>query len=445
MTPPGSHAERLRRALRGAAEAGWAAVAAPVEGTVLSVAKAAAAAALETSEQDVVLVLDAARRAAHAALARTPDQMELLRAAGVVDSGGRGLVVLLDSLYETVSGVRPQAVSAVQEARPAALPRPAADVPAEGQGPAFEVMYLLEAHEDAVEVLRAVLSELGDSLLVVGADPLWNVHVHVDDAGRAVEAGVRAGRPYRIVVTHFGDQRAKSVVAPPRGGHGVVAISAGPGMTVLLERAGAVVVPAPPGRRPSSGELLDAVRRTGAAEVAVLPHHRDLVPVAEAAAEEARGDGLRVAVVPTTAQVQVLSAVAVHDPGRRFDEDVVAMTAAARATRHGGVTIATREALTMAGVCRPGDVLGLVGGDIGEILPAHDADARREAVDAVARDVVDRLLRPGGELVTIVTGADADSGLAQRLADHLSSTHPEVDVATHDGGMPLYLLLVGVE
>jgi dihydroxyacetone kinase-like predicted kinase len=392
-----------------------------------------------------VLVLDAARQAAHTALARTPDQMELLRLAGVVDSGGRGLVVLLDSLYETVSGVSPQAVSARQEARPAALPRPAADLPPEGQGPAFEVMYLLEAHDEAVDVLRAELGLLGDSLLVVGADPLWNIHVHVDDVGRAVEAGVRAGRPYRIVVTHFGDQRAKSAVAPPRGGHGIVAISAGPGMTALLEQAGAVVVPAPPGRRPSSGELLDAVRRTGAAEVAVLPHHRDLVSVAEAAAEEARADGLRVAVIPTTAQVQVLSAIAVHDAGRRFDEDVVAMTAAARATRHGGVTIATREALTMAGVCRPGDVLGLVGGDIGEVLPAHDAAARREGVDTVARDVVDRLLGPGGELVTIVTGADADPGLARRLADHLASTHPEVDVAIHDGGLPLYLLLVGVE
>ena len=116
---------------------------------------------------------------------------------------------------------------------------------------------------------------------------------------------MRAGRPYRIVVTHFGDQRAKlrGRVDPAArtSGHGVVAISAGPGMTALLEEAGAVVVPAPPGRRPSSGELLDAVRRTGAAEVAVLPHHRDLVPVAQTAAEDARAEGLRVAVIPTTA------------------------------------------------------------------------------------------------------------------------------------------------
>jgi uncharacterized protein len=447
LVPTTEPAQRVRRALRDASDAAWAAVAQPVEGTVLSVAKAAATAAEASAGSDAVAVLTAAVRAAHTALAKTPDQMELLRAAGVVDSGGRGLVVLLDSLLETVSGVATSAATAREEARPAALPRPAHDPPLAGVGPAFEVMYLLEAGAADVEVLRAELAPLGDSLLVVGAERLWNVHVHVDDVGAAVEAGVRAGRPYRIVVTHFGDQRARAqdaFVSQPSG-HAVVAISAGPGMSHLLEQAGALVVVAPPGRRPSSAELLDAVRRTGAPEVILLPHHRDLVPVAQAAAEEARDDGIRVAVIPTTAAVQVLSALAVHDAGRRFGEDVVAMTAAAGATRHGGVTIATREALTVAGVCRPGDVLGLLGGDVGEIRSAHDAGERRSALDEVARDVLERLLGPGGELVTLVVGADAEPAFAPRLVEYLSAAHPEVDVAVHDGGQPLYLLLVGVE
>jgi dihydroxyacetone kinase-like predicted kinase len=216
-------------------------------------------------------------------------------------------------------------------------------------------------------------------------------------------------------------------------------------MTALLEEAGALVVPAPPGRRPSSAELLDAVRRAGAPEVVLLPHHRDLVPVAQTTAEAARAEGIRVAVVPTTAAVQVLSAMAVHDAGRRFDEDVVAMTGAARATRHGGVTIAMREALTMAGVCRPGDVLGLLGGDIGSVRPAHGAAERVSAVREVARDIVERLLGPGGELVTLVVGADADAALAPTLVEHLGQTHPEVEVVVVAGGQPLYLLLVGVE
>jgi uncharacterized protein len=449
--PAGGAGQRVRLALRAASDAAWAAVAKPVEGTVLSVARAAAAAAESCPGEDAVAVLKAAVTAAHTALAHTPEQMDLLRRAGVVDAGGRGLVVLLDSLLESLSGVGAASVTARDEAHPPALPRPAHDMPPDGVGPAFEVMYLLDADDHAVEVLREELAPLGDALLVVGGSGLWNVHVHVDDVGAAVEAGVRAGRPYRIAVTHFGDQRAKAAGASPSPahraatGHGVVAISAGPGMTALLERAGALVVPAPPGRRPSSAELLDAVRQTGAPEVVLLPHHRDLVPVAEAAAEEARADGLRVVVIPTTAAVQVLSALAVHDPGRRFGEDVVAMTAAARATRHGGVTIATREALTMAGVCRPGDVLGLLGGDVGEIRTTHDAEERRAMIDEVARDVVDRLLGSGGELVTLVVGADAEPQLANGLVEHLAATHPEVDVTVLDGGQPLYLLLVGVE
>ncbi|HTY71941.1 MAG TPA: DAK2 domain-containing protein [Actinomycetes bacterium] len=443
LSEGGPAVEAVRRALRRASDAAWAAVAAPVEGTVLSVAAAVAKAAESVQADDPLRVLAEAVREAHEALARTPEQMELLRAAGVVDSGARGLVVLLDSLLETVSGVAPPPVSAREEARPPALPRPAHDLLPEG-GPAFEVMYLLEADDDAVEALREQLAGLGDSLLVVGGEGLWNVHIHVDDVGAAVEAGIRAGRPYRIAVTHFGDQRARAAVRPA-GGHRVVAISAGPGMTSLLERAGAVVVPAPPGRRPSSAEMLEAVRRTGAADVILLPHHRDLLPVAEAAAVEARADGIRVAVVPTTAAVQVLSALAVHDPGRAFGEDVVAMTAAARATRHGGVTVSTREALTMAGVCRPGDVLGLLGGDIGEVRPAADATEREEAVALVAQDVLDRLLGPGGELVTLVLGEEAEASLGSRLQGYLAARHPEVDVTVVEGGQPLYLLLVGVE
>jgi uncharacterized protein len=444
-TPAAGAAERVRRALRDASDAAWAAVAIPVEGTVLSVARAAAAAAQACPVDDVVAVLQAAAGAAHDALARTPDQMPLLRHAGVVDAGGRGLVVLLDSLLETISGVAAPAVTAHDEARPPALPRPALDLPPEGEGPSFEVMYLLEAPDASVELLKRELALLGDALLVVGGDGLWNVHVHVDDVGAAVEAGIRAGRPYRIAVTHFGDQRARAAPARNAGTHRVVAVSAGPGMTELLEGAGAVVVPSPPGRRPSSADLLDAVRRSGAAEVVLLPHSPALGPLAQAAAEEARRDGIRVAVIPTTAAVQVLSALAVHDPGRRFDDDVVAMTAAARATRHGGVTVATRDALTVAGVCHPGDVLGLLAGDIADVRPAHDAQDRRTAIDAVARDVVERLLGPGGELVTLVVGADADAGVASRLAEHLAASHPEVDVAIHDGGQPLYLLLMGVE
>ena len=168
----------------------------------------------------------------------------------------------------------------------------------------------------------------------------------------------------------------------------------------------------------------------------MLPNDADSLAVAEAAAAKARDEGLRVAVIPTRASVQALAALAVHDLERRFEDDVVAMTAAAGHCRHGGVTVAAREAVTMAGVCRPGDVLGIVDGDFAVI---------GDDLVTVARTVLDRMLGSGGELVTLVTGADAQPGLAEAVAAHAREGRPEVDTVQYDGGQPRYPLLIGVE
>jgi hypothetical protein len=210
----------------------------------------------------------------------------------------------------------------------------------------------------------------------------------------------------------------------------------------LCESAGAAVVRGGPGRRASTAELLEGLRATRARDIVVLPNDADSLAVAEAAAGKARDEGLRVAVIPTRASVQALAALAVHDPQRRFEDDVVAMTAAAGHCRHGGVTVATREAVTMAGVCRTGDVLGIVDGDFAVI--GND-------LAEVARTVVDRMLGSGGELVTLVTGAPGSAGdadpqaLAQAVVEHLHRTRPEVDAVVYDGGQPRYPLLIGVE
>ncbi len=430
-------AEALRTALEHAARSGYAAVAQPVEGTILTVARVAAESARAT-EGGTTEVVRAAAHGAHQALDRTPELLEVLRAAGVVDAGGRGLTVVLDALVQTMTGQRPAAA-------PARMAKPQLTVPvvgAEGAhrgGPAFEVMFLLEADEQATDSLKAHLAGLGDSLLVVGGDGLWNVHVHVDDVGAAIEAGVRAGRPYRIKVTHFGEQVARQQAARAPGTRAVVVLLPGPGLAELALACGALVVESAsgsPGRRPATRDVLLAVQQAHSDEVVVLPDDRDTVAVAEAAAEYARAGGLRVAVIPTRAPVQVLAALAVHDPGRRFEDDVVAMTAAARATRRGAVTVAVREALTSAGVCRPGDVLGLVEDDVACI---------GVTVGEVAEQVLDRMLSAGGELVTVILGQDAGTGLGEALADHVRHAHPEVETQVHDGGQEHYPVLLGVE
>jgi dihydroxyacetone kinase-like predicted kinase len=145
---------------------------------------------------------------------------------------------------------------------------------------------------------------------------------------------------------------------------------------------------------------------------------------------------MSVAVLPTRASVQGLAALAVHDAGRTFEDDVIAMTAAARATRHAEVAIAQEEALTSAGVCRPGDVLGFVEGDVATIGPD---------VVSVGKALIDRLLAGGGELVTVVCGSDTDGVVVDQLRAHVQETYPGVDTIEYDGGQARFPLLLGVE
>lgn len=425
------------RALQAGTAAGYEAVAEPVEGTMLSVFRAAADAALEAAEDggSLARVVRTAVTAGDAAVLDTREQNEKNRRAGVVDAGGRGIAVILAAMDTAMTGRRPPAAQGLR-VTPQESPAPAtlgADL-VEG-GPAYEVMYLLEAPDGAVAALRSSLHDLGDSLLVVGGDGLWNVHVHVDDVGAAVERGIEAGRPFRIRVTHFADQ-VHTEKRPTRTGRAVVAAVAGPGLDSLFTEAGAATISAAAGRLASTEEILDAILATNRAEAVVLPNHRELVPAAEAAAHEAGEQGVHVAVIPTRTQVQGVAALAVHQADHTFDTDVVAMTTAAAHCRDGAVTIAATHGVTTAGVCEPGDVLGVVAGDFVEI---------GSGIVDVARSVLDRMLGMGGELVTLIEGSDAPTGLANDLIAWLEETHPEVDAVIYPGGQTRYLLLLGVE
>lgn len=455
----GPDAAALRRALRTAADSAYEAVAHPVEGTMLTVAAAAAGAA-EAVDGGLAEVVRAAHTGARAALAATPTRLGVLRSAGVVDAGGLGLVAVLGALSDAVTGDAPTATGSAAGAGTAFRTVPAAGGapvptctepagaagPPEGPvepaapedcrsagGPAFEVIYLLEAPPAAVPLLRARLDGLGDSLVVVGGDGLWNVHVHVDDVGAAIEAGIEAGRPYRIRVTHFGEQARRTEDRQERA---VVVLVRGDGMARLCAQAGATVVAVGPGEWPASGEIAAAIRRARAREVILLPNDTELRHAAGAAVDQARAEGVRVALIPTRSAVQGIAALAVHEPSRRFDEDVVAMTSAAGATRYAEVAVAERESWTMAGVCQASDVLGLIDGDVA-VIGADLADT--------AVLVLDRMLAAGGEMVTLVLGATAPPGLADRLESHVRDAHLAVDTVTYDGGQAACPLLIGVE
>ena len=423
-------------ALRKAAEGAYTAVADPEEGTFLTVARAAgeaAVAAVDGGRTDLDDVVLAAADGARAALERTPAQLAALREAGVVDAGGAGLCLVLDALVRTVTGIEPVRPALAPPARSRHGSEHAPHQPP--PGPGSEVQYLLaDADEAAVARLHERLAGLGDSLVIVGVDTPtgreWNVHVHVSDVGAAIEAGIEAGRPYRISVTPLAPVPPP---APVPGARAVVAAVHSDGLADLFRAEGVrVVVCGADGI--TEDDLLAEIVASGAQEVAVLPNDAGLTPAASRAAARGRDAGREIAVVPTRSPVQGLAAVAVADPDRRFGDDVIAMAEAAAATRWAEVTVADQEALTSAGLCRPGDVLGSAEGDVVVI---------GEELSAVACELLDRLLSAGGEMATLVVGPDG--ALGDAVCSHLASAHPTIEVIRYAGGPTGLPLQVGVE
>ena len=426
------------RAFVRASDAAYAAVGVPQEGTILSVARAAAESATATAERggDVAKVLRASASAAQVALARTPEQLEALARAGVVDAGGRALVVVFDTTERVLTGRWQPGAELTMGTHTIAVPT--LDDTLDPDGPAYEVMYLLDADDGNIGDLRQSLGALGDSLVVVGGEGLWNVHVHTDEVGAAIEAGIVAGRPYRIVVTHFAEQQAtvRARHAEQQQERAVVVAAAGRGLADLFEAAGARVIEFAVGDRLPISRVVDAIRLAGARDVIVLPNGSDHIAACEAAARQARDAGTRVAVLPTHTQVQGMSAIAVHEPGRDFDDDVIAMTAAAAQTRHGAITIASESGITMAGPCRPGDVLGVVDAEFAIV---------GDDMHTVAMQVVQMLMSGSAELVTLVTGDGADPAMAAALRRSIRQLRPDVDTVLYDGGQGRYPLLLAVE
>jgi len=418
----------------------WASVMRPVEGTILSVSRAAARAAGVAGPSlyaVVVAVLEAAREA----LAATPSQLPALGRAGVVDAGGAGYVLLLEALERVVTGdLGGESLLGENPLRRRAgwaqhLPVPSGQVPVPDPGaPAYEVMYLLaDTTADAVATLRHQLDGLGGSLLVVGSGDLWNVHVHVDDVGAAVEAGIQAGRPHRIRVTHLPDQTQRHADARAPA---VVACAAGEGLAAVFRDAGAAVVMSGPRRQPSAGRLLEAARATGARSVLLLPNDGDTVLAAAATARIAAEEGLDVRVVPTETAVQGIAALAVFDSSRDLGANALAMSSAATATRHAAVTVATKEEQTSAGWCHVGDAIGIIDGDVAVI---------GTDLAVVGGEVVDLLLAGGGELLTVVSGDDAPPGLGESLAASVRIRRRDLEVTQLYGGQGGYPLVLGVE
>ncbi|MGV9797009.1 DAK2 domain-containing protein [Mycobacterium sp. NPDC003449] len=409
----------------------------PVPGTIVSVLQAAAGAAEQCADDggDTADAAAAAADAAAVALDQTPKQLSVLAEAGVVDSGGRGLLVLLDAMTATLAGQAPRRgvyTPAPPEGGSAARSQPPTKVP-----PQFEVMYLLSGcGADAVERLRAGLDHMGESVAIAtsGGDE-YSVHVHVDDAGAAVEAGLAVGTLRRIQITALSTAGAR-----PAGGwaheRAVLAVADGDGGAELFASEGARVLRPDADEPVSAKHLLRALVDVGAAQVMVLPNGYVAAEELVAGCTAAIGWGIDVVPVPTGSMVQGLAALAVHDEGRQAVDDGYTMARAAAGARLGTVRVATEQALTWAGACRPGDGLGIAGDEV--LIVGPD-------LTAAAAGLIDLLLMAGGELITVLTGDGVGPAVGQALQEHVHHRHLGAELVTYHTGHRGDALLIGVE
>lgn len=424
------------------------AVAHPVEGTMLTVLRAAASAAerASTDGAPVEVVAGAAATEAAAALADTPKQLAVLAEAGVVDAGGRGVLLMLDQLVGVLTGE--PAPGRPEFAAPAQRPRSLQAQSGSEEQP-WEVMYMLEGvSERSATSLRDSLSVIGDCVTIAGDDDGRHaVHVHCGDIGAALEAGLGVGRPYQIRVESL--VRVQLMEHGPFAERAVVAVVTGDELAELCRHEGITVLQVADGTPPSVDLVERAIRDAASVHVTVLPGSADLTTVADEAAERVVAGGRDVVVVPCASPVQVLAALAVHDATRRAGDDVVAMAEAAAATRRGELAIAEQDAITWVGRVNAGDLVGFLDDEVvliesAEKLYGPTANERDVLVDA-AMAVLGRMLAAGGELVTILLGAAAPEGIEDSLAERLADGHPEVDVMAYPGGQTESVMTFGLE
>ena len=435
----------LRDGLRRGTDAAYQAVMRPVEGTILTVVRETAE-AVEALGDDLTLalLLETAYDASCASVERTPEMLPVLRDAGVVDAGGKGLTLLLAALLEVVTG--------------RAIPEPD-DVIAPGVVTAhlagddlsslrYEVMYLLEAPDDTMPMFRDTWSAIGDSIVVVGGDGLWNCHIHTNDIGGAVEAGIDAGRPRKIRITDLIEQveeerwvREADVLADldefadqPVVSTAVVAVGVGEGIRRLLTSLGVQqVVAGGQSMNPSTAQILEAVELCKADAVIVLPNNKNIVAVAK------QVDSLsekQVAVLSTHSVPEALAALVEYDPNATVDDNASSMQEALGRVRTGEVTQAVRTASVDGTEVREGDWMAL-GRDGVLGSAASPADAVYKLLDALVDD--------DSEIITVLIGCDAAAKDTDRIREHIEYAFPGLEVEFHDGGQPLYPYLVGVE
>jgi uncharacterized protein len=464
-----SGAHRVAEALKAASAAAYEAVLKPIEGTILTVVRETAEAATKAANEgaSLVVMLRDARNAGRKALDNTPELLPVLKDAGVVDAGGAGFLLFMDSALHVVDGEPlPEPIysdgPSAEQLEKVAL-RTANDGSVDVSELRYEVMFLLDLDDANLKIFKNAWGEIGDSIVVVGGDGLYNCHIHTNDIGAAVEAPlIVGGRPSKIRVTDLFEEmaeehakREESLGAPVEvlGGSrssgragsrqsalppvtcAVVAVASGEGLAELFGQMGVHgVVTGGQTMNPSTQELLDAVEHMNATQVVILPNNKNIIPVANKINELTKKD---VRVVPTCSMPEALAALVAYDPEASAEHNESQMSRAASSVATGEVTQAVRDTNSDAGQVKAGDFIGLVRGD-GVVAVAKN-------LETVCHDLIAKLISPGRELLTIISGDGATSQSTESLVAHIASVYPQITCEVHFGGQPLYPYLFGVE
>ncbi|MBL8776159.1 MAG: DAK2 domain-containing protein [Acidimicrobiales bacterium] len=442
------------RALDAAAAAAYGAVMRPVEGTILTVVResaeaATAHAAAEGDALTLVSVLDVARVAGGESLERTPELLPVLADAGVVDAGGAGFLLLLDVLLNLTDGrdipeppegsVEPQiSTHGDDHARSAEHDALA--------GLKYEVMYFLEAPDETIPAFKDVWAGIGDSIVVVGGDGIWNCHIHTDDIGASIEAALDCGRPRNIRVTDLLEQVGEEKWVREAEAHpepapdlapvpcAVVAVSTGDGIRRIFHSLGVQgTVTGGQSMNPSTAQLLEAVEAAPADHVVILPNNKNIIPVAQQVDAQT---SKTVRVVPTRGIAEGFASLLAYDPQATSDDNLEEMAAAAEAVLAGEVTQAVRDSTCDVGPIKEGDFLGIAREGIRSVEPT---------VAEAATVLLGELITDDHEILTIIEGEGATDGITRQITEWLAEHHPDVEAEVHHGGQPLYPYFFGIE
>ena len=455
-------ARDLADALMGGAETAYKAVMKPTEGTILTVIREAAAAANRTAKEsdDAVVVMKETLDAAEKALASTPDLLPVLKEVGVVDSGGQGLVIVLEAFYAVLSGeeITTEIDNAALDAMVMSLHN--AGVQGDLNPEDIQFGYCTEIMVDIAkgttydqefdyDKFYEHLAAMGDSLLVINDDEVVQVHVHTEDPGEVINWGTHFGSLRKVKVDNMRDQQAEAAAAAeaqkeaeakaeaekPAVDLAVITTATGEGIKELFASSGATIV-IDAEQAPSTQDLVNAVKESGAKEALILPNDSNIFMAADQAVEIA---DVPVKVVRTRTVQQGLTALVLgYNPEGTLEDNAEAMTAALGDVKSGAVTTSVRDTTLNGLEIHSGDAIGLFDGEI--VVSVPNADIHQAAVELLGK-----MIDEDSELVTVYYGQESSEDDANKLEEAGLAIDEDLEFEIHDGGQPLYPILMSVE